>query len=163
MDFGEILNQWEQGDYKSGKEGGNTGGASDDFQKQARKTVHPIDAWLRTNKIIDKDALADPDQDSAAERRRRLRLKKPDDQIDIHGLTRDEAWTALGHFFMNSRDRGLEKVLIIHGKGNHSQDKAVLKHCVRDFLEQCTFAGESGQGETGGSGSTWVLLKQSRN
>jgi len=155
MDFGDILSQWEQG------KGSSSGKSSriptdNDFDKHA----HPLDIWLRRNKIIDKDAQADDEQDNAAERRRRLRQKRPDDSIDIHGLTREEAWAALEQFFVKSHNRGLEKVLIIHGKGIHSQDKAVLKHFVRDFLEKCPFAGESGQGDSGGSGTTWVLLKR---
>ena len=142
MDFGDILNQWDK--TRTG-----TPGASS----------HPMDAWLSVNGITDKDALALEEQDDAAERRRRLRFKKPDAYIDIHGLTRDEAWAAMEQFFDNSHNRGLEKVLIIHGKGNHSQSKAVLKHCVREFIEKCPFAGESGRADNGGSGATWILLK----
>ena len=153
MDFGDILNRWESGTKNSGSQSIP--------DKAFEKKVHPMDAWLRTNKVIDKDAQTEADQDNAGERRRRLRLKKPDDFIDIHGLTRDEAWLALDQFFDKSHNRGLEKVLIIHGKGNHSQNIAVLKHCVRDFIEKCPFAGESGQGSAGGSGSTWVLIKNS--
>ena len=152
MDFGDILTQWEQGK-----------GSRMTVDDASTKQVHPLDAWLRSNKIVDKDAQAgdERDNDNAAERRRRLRLKRPDDHIDIHGLTRDEAWAALEQFFDKSHSRGLEKVLIIHGKGNHSQDKAVLKHFVREFIEKCPFAGESGQSNSGGSGTTWVLLKHS--
>lgn len=151
MDFGDILAQWENGKSAAGKK--SPGSA--DSEKQA----HPMDIWLRINTVTDKDAQVGEEQDSAAERRRRLRHKKPEARIDIHGLTRDEAWPVLDQFFTNSYNRGLKKVLIIHGKGNHSQDKAVLKHCVRDFIEMCPFAGESGQSDTGGSGATWVLLK----
>jgi DNA-nicking Smr family endonuclease len=38
----------------------------------------------------------------------------------------------------------------------------VLKRTVREFIERCPFAGESGQGPAGGAGATWVLLKQAR-
>jgi len=160
MDFGDILNKWEE-----------SGGASDKINissntdKNFQKKVHPMDAWLRTNKIIDKDAQGEAahetisKHEAASLRRRQLRNKKPDDSIDIHGLTYEEAWIALNNFFQKSKRNGFEKILIIHGKGNHSRDKAVLKHCVRDFIEKCPFAGESGQSDTGGTGATWVLLK----
>ena len=150
MDFGDVLNQWEQG--KAGEKNARRTAA-------AEKKAHPLDIWLRSNKVSDKDSQAEETPD-AAERRRRLRQKKPDDFIDIHGLTRDEAWIALESFFNDALRRGLEKVLIIHGKGNHSQEKAVLKHCVREFTEKCPFAGECGQSDTGGSGATWVVIKQ---
>jgi len=102
------------------------------------------------------------------ERRSRLLRKKPDDFIDLHGLNRDEAWTALDVFFEKSRSNGNEKVLIIHGKGNHQagedlrQGDGALKDLARRFIEACPFAGESGysSAKEGGSGATWVILKQ---
>jgi DNA-nicking Smr family endonuclease len=151
MDFGDILDQWETGKPAPVKK-------SAVAAEVAEKQEHPLDAWLRSNRVIDKDAQYEPEQD-AAERRRRIRLKKPDDHIDIHGLTRDEAWQAMEQFFHHSHMSGFEKVLIIHGKGNHSMDGSILKRCVREFIEKCPYAGQSGQSDTGGSGATWVLLK----
>ena len=94
--------------------------------------------------------------------KRRLRSKKPDDVLDIHGLTREEAWLALERFFENARNSEFEKLRIIHGKGNHSKEDAVLKLCVREFIEKCPNAGESGYEKSsgGGTGATWVLLKK---
>ncbi|OHE68497.1 MAG: DNA mismatch repair protein MutS, partial [Treponema sp. GWC1_61_84] len=98
---------------------------------------------------------------ASAERRRRLRAKNPDATIDLHGLTRDEAWLRLSAFFADARRMGAEKVLVVHGKGNHSEGESVLKRTTREFVERCPFAGESGQAEVrlGGSGATWVALK----
>jgi len=93
--------------------------------------------------------------------RRRLLNKKPDAVLDLHGLTQDEAWDKLDVFFRKSRARGLEKVLLIHGKGNHSKNEGVLKELCRKYIEECRFAGASGRNPAanGGSGTTWVLLK----
>ena len=117
--------------------------------------------WEKNNGIYDKDTEAGKEQSSPQKRRNRLKNKKPDAQLDIHGLTRDEAWKALEIFFNDSKNNGLEKILIIHGKGNHSTGEAVLKRIVMDFIEHCPFAGESGRGKAaaGGEGATWVLLK----
>ncbi|GHV85792.1 hypothetical protein AGMMS50230_14000 [Spirochaetia bacterium] len=139
MDFEKILNQWD-------------------------KTAGPV---------YDKDAelTLGAETESAAVRRRRLLRKSPDAVIDLHGLTRDKAWDTLTVFFGDARNNALEKLLVIHGKGNHSgenesagdteRETGVLKRTVRDFIERCPFAGESGYGNAaaGGSGSTWVLLK----
>jgi len=156
LNFGDVLDEWERKKKAPTVKEKQT-------EKQFEKKAHPLDVWLRTNPIPDKDSQADTDlareKEAAGERRRRLRNKKPDDSIDIHGLTSDEAWIALESFFNYSHRRGLEKVLIIHGKGNHSRDKAVLKQCVREFTEKNPYAGECGQSETGGSGTTWVILK----
>ncbi|MDR1971390.1 MAG: Smr/MutS family protein [Treponema sp.] len=120
-----------------------------------------MDKWLKTYGVYDKDAEeAEREGPSAAGKRPRLKRGRPDAFIDLHGLTRDEAWTALEDFFERARQQGLVKLGIIHGKGNHSQGEAVLKKVVREFIERCPFAGESGQAPVGGSGVTWVLLKQ---
>jgi DNA-nicking Smr family endonuclease len=126
--------------------------------------VDPLTAWLRVNGVQDKDAAAEADILSAAERRRRLRNKAPDAVIDLHGLTRDEAWLRLSAFFASALRQGAEKVLVVHGKGNHSEGEAVLKKATREFVERCSFAGECGQADSrsGGAGATWVILKRDR-
>ena len=120
-----------------------------------------LNQWEKNNGIYDKDKETGNGQINPQERRSRLRNKKPDAQIDIHGMNRDEAWQALEVFFDASKEKGLEKVLIIHGKGNHSKGEAVLKRIVMEFIEHCPFAGESGRGKAaaGGEGATWVILK----
>ncbi len=120
-----------------------------------------LNKWEKNNGIYDKDKEAGNAQINPQERRSRLKNKKPDAVLDIHGLSRDEAWKALEILFNDSKEKGLEKLLIIHGKGNHSTGEAVLKRIVMEFIEHCPFAGESGRGKTaaGGEGATWVLLK----
>jgi DNA-nicking Smr family endonuclease len=157
MDFGDILDKWEKQKTGSGVIG------TDPVNE---KKTNPIDSWLRVNGIYDKDAECEGAQHSAQDTRRRLKNKKPEAELDIHGLTHDEAWQALEVFFADANRKGLEKILIIHGKGNHSTgDSAampVLKRTVMTFIEHCPFAGESGKEKTsaGGEGATWVLLKK---
>jgi DNA-nicking Smr family endonuclease len=120
-----------------------------------------LNKWEKGNVIHDKDMEAGSAGLSGQERRSRLKNKKPDAQLDIHGFTRDEAWLAMEDFFNASKEKGLEKIRIIHGKGNHSTGESVLKRAVMEFIEHCPFAGESGRGKAaaGGEGATWVLLK----
>ena len=119
-----------------------------------------FDKWERQapHEIYKKD---DEIPDASENERRRLILKKPDASIDLHGLTQDEAWDKLDDFFRISRSRGHEKILLIHGKGNHSKNEGVLRELCRRYIEHCPFAGESGHNSAskGGSGATWVLLK----
>jgi DNA-nicking Smr family endonuclease len=166
MDFGDILDAWDretakaQGNKKRPKarDPGEEGQESSLPQR-----ADPFSVWLRTGEIFDKDAALDAGKEnSPGARRRRLLAKPADATIDLHGLTRDEAWTALETFFDTGRRQEFEKLLVIHGKGNHSGGEAVLKATVQRFIETCPFAGESGHGRaaTGGNGATWVLLKE---
>jgi DNA-nicking Smr family endonuclease len=161
MDFGDILDQWDRQTARARKS--ERGGFGNGKAEKEPERVDPLAAWLRVHGIYDKDAEAEIARaDDAGTRRRRLLAKAADAVLDLHGLTRDEAWIALDTFFKDSRRRGFEKVLVIHGKGNHSQSDVVLKETVRSFIENCPFAGESGHGGAamGGSGATWVLLKE---
>ena len=190
MKFGDILDEWERETAKpygkkklaeddrkqrtlrdktdSDKSDGAT--AAIPGASSARRTAspdeqraNPMDVWLRRYGTVNKDSILDeaPEPVSPAERRRRLHLMKPEATIDLHGLTRDDAWSRLELFFADSIRRGFKKVLIIHGKGTHSAEDPVLRRMVRLFLEQNSHAGESGCSEkdSGGSGSTWVILK----
>jgi DNA-nicking Smr family endonuclease len=139
MSFGDILDKWEK--------------------SQPRKPKNnAMETWLENNEVYDKDADA---QKKSAPDRARLRNARPDDILDIHGLTKDEAWISLDRFFSNAKENGFKKLRVIHGKGNHSQKEAVLKNTVREYIEKCPFAGESAheKASAGGSGATWVLLK----
>jgi DNA-nicking Smr family endonuclease len=168
MNFGEILDKWDRQNAEEGRETRRAKAGPEQrcgkFPGQAlssEKKVNPMDAWLRINGVYDKDQDLEASQAVTGERRRRLLRKKPDGFIDLHGLTQDEAWTALEDFFRESRQKSFEKLLIIHGKGNHSEREGVLRELCRRFVEGCPFAGEMGHssGADGGSGSTWVLLK----
>jgi DNA-nicking Smr family endonuclease len=166
MDFGDILDRWErsqgngQGDWRRGNQ------KKKDRKAPGKKPETPgqdisrlFSRWLETHTVYDKDAEDSAPREHGAAKRRRLLARRPDAVIDLHGLTRDQAWTALEDFFETGRRRGFVKLALIHGKGNHSQGEAVLKRTVREFIERYPFAGESGQGPAGGAGITWVLLK----
>ena len=121
-----------------------------------------LDEW---DKRTPRDDIQHKDEEIQEQRKdnehKRLLNKKPDAVLDLHGLTQDEAWESLEQFFRKSRARGFEKVLLIHGKGNHSKNEGILKELCRKFIEYCPFAGASGRNSAsnGGSGATWVLLK----
>ncbi len=57
-----------------------------------------------------------------------------DYQLDLHGLTREEALQALPRFLMSARQKGQKAALIITGKGNHSAEEPVLNQAVAAWL-----------------------------
>jgi len=157
MDFGEILEKWEAGrkqqTISKRREPVDDGG----FAQQIERYLPKEADW---EQLIGEKEL--PDTDPVL-RRSTLRRIAPEAEIDLHGMTRDEAVTALDRFFREAASRDLQKVLIIHGKGNHSdKDGAVLPDVVREYLQYSPIAGESGQADRslGGSGATWVILKE---
>ena len=186
MDFGDILDQWEKQTARAeGKRLKSSAARSRPSGCSGEKSSHPSNPtndWLGRNGIYDKDAALSPDGENPGRRRHELLRKRPDAFIDLHGLNSDEAWAALEVFFENSREKGYEKLLIIHGKGNHQNtvsrdfvparqyannsyfhgnESNVLKETTRQFIEFCSFAGESGYSTSreGGTGATWVILK----
>ena len=57
------------------------------------------------------------------------------DQIDLHGLTADEAVVAMAGFLADCRRRGVRCVRIVHGKGLRSRGREpVLKRRIRRLL-----------------------------
>ncbi len=84
-------------------------------------------------------------------------------QLDLHGLTRDEALTALPRFLHNARLRGQSAALVITGKGTHSPAEPVLQQAVaswlRDAGRELVVEFTPAPREMGGSGAFVVFLR----
>jgi len=86
--------------------------------------------------------------------------------LDLHGKTREEARDAVGRFLVDSRRAGRRCVLIVHGRGNHSEDQIpVLKQAVRSWLERgqisrLVLAFTTARPHDGGAGAMYVLLRR---
>ena len=86
-------------------------------------------------------------------------------ELDLHGMTSDEARTALVGFLNECRKFGLRCVRVIHGKGLRSPKREpVLKQKVANWLMQRDeiLAFCQARPVDGGSGAAIVLLKASR-
>ena len=133
------------------------------MEEDAKKTINPMELWLRRYGVTDKDKAADEyNERTKMESREYLRTMRPEARIDLHGLTREEAWSRLTGFVNDCIRRGLKKILIIHGKGNHSNGSdPVLGPMVKTFIEQNKNLGTSGHPDRsmGGNGATWVIIK----
>lgn len=86
-----------------------------------------------------------------------------DRQLDLHGLTREEALDALPGFIRNARVHGEKAVLVITGKGFNSPGEPVLQQAVAAWLREAgrelvvEFA--SAPREMGGGGAFVVFLR----
>ena len=64
-----------------------------------------------------------------------IKNAKPQDTLDLHGLTRERALQSIKKFIFESKKNNLKIVLIIHGKGFRSENKTpVLKDLVEYYL-----------------------------
>lgn len=115
-----------------------------------------------TDSIPDEDEL----QPLAGNRLRQVKrgIVSVGHQLDLHGLTREEALAALPRFLQSARERGQQAVLVITGKGNHSAEEPVLHQAVASWLRD---AGRAmvlefapAPREMGGSGAYVVFLRQ---
>ena len=83
-------------------------------------------------------------------------------ELDLHGLTRDEARAALAHFIAQALLQGRRCLRVIHGKGHGSPGRMpVLKHLSRGWLAQREdiLAFCQARPHDGGDGALLVLLQ----
>ena len=135
-------------------------GGTDNKQPQ----INPMEYWLNRYGTVDKDKIAENTQERTKQQDRNYVLNmKPEAYLDLHGLHQDEARIQLDNFVTNCKQRGLRKVMIIHGKGIHTHGTdPVLGEVVRRFIESDRRCGTSGHPKNkaeGGTGATWIILK----
>jgi DNA-nicking Smr family endonuclease len=86
--------------------------------------------------------------------------------VDLHGLTREEARREVDRFLKESRRRGRRCVLLVHGRGLHSEEQVpVLKEALRSWLATARFgrhvlAFATARPQDGGAGALYVLLRR---
>ncbi len=86
--------------------------------------------------------------------------------LDLHGMTRQEAKQAVFDFLVTARRRSLRCLLVITGRGRHSQDKEpVLKTALTEWLTgkklgRHVLAFCSARPHDGGAGAFYVLLRR---
>jgi DNA-nicking Smr family endonuclease len=168
MDFGKILEQWEEGQKGGSADPGKSSRPhSERRHKAGEGSGVDMGALLKRYPPPAEPHAVSGDRDGGESppesRYQRLRHSEPQAQLDLHGMTAAEAEEAVDGFLREARARGLDKVLIIHGKGNHSPGQPVLAARVRLWLERSPSAGAFGPAERrhGGGGATWVIVRES--
>jgi DNA-nicking Smr family endonuclease len=87
------------------------------------------------------------------------------DYIDLHGLTKPDAETAVTDFLLESFRNGLRCVLIVHGRGlNSPESLPVLKEGLPQWLNRgrvrkVVLAFATARPYDGGTGATYVFLR----
>lgn len=84
--------------------------------------------------------------------------------IDLHGMTREEAFEALRFFLQEARRKRVFCVKVIHGRGLRSPAGPVLKEALKKWLEgsfrKYIRAYSTARACDGGPGATYIILKK---
>lgn len=95
---------------------------------------------------------------------RKLRLGKyaTEAVLDLHRKTVEQSRQEVFEFIQECTRFGLRTVMILHGKGDRSQQPALLKSYVNKWLPNLpqVMAFHSAQRQDGGAGAMYVLLKK---
>jgi DNA mismatch repair protein MutS2 len=83
-------------------------------------------------------------------------MKNAPEEIDLHGLTVEEAMPLVDAFLHMASKAGLRRVWVIHGRGT-----GVLRQAVRRYLTHhpLVMVCSTADGNRGGIGATQVELK----
>jgi DNA-nicking Smr family endonuclease len=146
MDFREILDAWEK------SRTGETSAGRQDMEELISR--YPPKEPKEAHETLNRER--------SSPRRPKRRTQEPQATLDLHGMNSREAEQALENFVLECRRRGFHKVLIVHGKGHHSQGEPVLLGVVRRYLEKSPYTGAFGPAERrhGGRGATWVVVRK---
>jgi DNA-nicking Smr family endonuclease len=91
---------------------------------------------------------------------------RADAALDLHGMTVEPALAQLKKFLFEGRQLGRRCVLIVHGKGTHSEHGAPLREAVLQQLlgplSGLVHAFASAAPADGGEGATYVMLRGAR-
>jgi DNA-nicking Smr family endonuclease len=159
MNFKEILDAWEK------KQSGRPLAGQRDMEELLSR--YPPKGPKEADRLPGGGESSGAESRGAEPRRRNHeqsnhRTLEPQASLDLHGMTSREAEQALENFVLECRRSGLRKVLIVHGKGHHSQGEPVLQGVVRRYLEKSPYTGAFGPADRrhGGRGATWVVVRK---
>ena len=96
-------------------------------------------------------------------------------RIDLHGFTLEQANKALENLINDSYDKGISKIIVVTGKGLHSnvdkdpyvsKDLSILKYSVPEYIEnnleimKKIIEIKDADIQDGGAGAFYILLKK---
>ena len=112
-----------------------------------------------------------PNKDNKFQRKTSLKTKS----IDLHGYTLEEANKSIENFITKSYEDGINKLIVVTGKGLHSQNEkdpyvsknlSILKYSVPEFIKKnndlmkLIIDLEEADIKDGGSGAFYINLKK---
>ena len=115
-----------------------------------------------------------PNKDNKFQRKTSLKTKS----IDLHGYTLEEANRSIENFITKSYEDGINKLIVVTGKGLHSQNEkdpyvsknlSILKYSVPEFISnnqslmKIIYEMKDAKIEDGGAGAFYIFLKKNKS
>ena len=115
-----------------------------------------------------------PNKDNKFQKNTSVKTKS----IDLHGYTLEEANRSIENFIIKSYEDGINKIIVVTGKGLHSQnDKdpyvsknlSILKYSVPEFISnnqslmKIIYEMQDAKIEDGGGGAFYIFLKKNKS
>ena len=114
-----------------------------------------------------------PNKDNKFQKKTSLKIKS----IDLHGYTLEGANRTIENFITKSYEDGINKLIVVTGKGLHSQNEkdpyvsknfSILKYSVPEFISnnqnlmKIIHEMQDAKIEDGGEGAFYILLKKNK-
>ena len=114
-----------------------------------------------------------PNKDNKFQKKTSLKTKS----IDLHGYTLEEANRSIENFIFKSYEDGINKLIVVTGKGLHSQNEkdpyvsknlSILKYSVPEFISnnqnlmKIIYEMQDAKIEDGGGGAFYIFLKKNK-
>ena len=115
-----------------------------------------------------------PNKDNKFQKKISLKTKS----IDLHGYTLEEANRSIENFIIKSYEDGINKLIVVTGKGLHSQNEkdpyvsknlSILKYSVPEFISnnrslmKIIYEIQDAKIEDGGGGAFYIFLKKNKS
>ena len=115
-----------------------------------------------------------PNKDNKFQKKISLKTKS----IDLHGYTLEEANRSIENFIIKSYEDGINKLIVVTGKGLHSQNEkdpyvsknlSILKYSVPEFISnnqslmKIIYEMQDAKIEDGGEGAFYIFLKKNKS
>ena len=115
-----------------------------------------------------------PNKDNKFQKKTSLKTKS----IDLHGYTLEEANKSIENFITKSYEDGINKLIVVTGKGLHSQNEkdpyvsknlSILKYSVPEFISnnqslmKIIHEMQDAKIEDGGGGAFYIFLKKNKS
>lgn len=145
------------------------GGTPRKAMPRMNDTASKRDFFVERESLADGEAVFARATDLSRGKLLELRTGKiaPDREVDLHGLRSEDARQRLRATLDTAHQAGERCVLVIHGRGRHSEDGPVLRDAVPQWCLEPPLANQllalaSAPRALGGPGATLLLVRRKR-